>query len=263
MNDLTNPTNQTADPLHSLIDGELTLGDPDVAGPLTVFPIFGPDPKLDYSSFAHAREQGATIGELKGGASVRDLVIDNPTPLPVLLFEGEEVLGAQQNRTFDTTVLVGAGKSTQIPVSCVEQGRWDGRRRQESFRESPQTAHPELRRGKSRQVRKRVRAGATAHADQGQVWNDISEIAGRHNIHSRTEALSDVFEGRRSALNEMQHAIRVRDGQVGALVAIGGRIVVLDWVSRPSVFADLHAPLVQGYALDALEGAEDDCPERR
>ena len=34
---------------------------------------------------------------------------------------------------------------------------------------------------------------------------------------------------------------------------IGGRPVVLDHVSRPDVFAALHAPLVQGYALDALE----------
>ena len=44
-----------------------------------------------------------------------------------------------------------------------------------------------------------------------------------------------------------------RDGQLGALVAIGGRFSVLDWVGRADVFAALHGPLVQGYALDALE----------
>ena len=41
--------------------------------------------------------------------------------------------------------------------------------------------------------------------------------------------------------------------QVGMLAAIGGRFVVLDYVSDVEAFAPLHDPLVAGYALDALE----------
>ena len=56
-----------------------------------------------------------------------------------------------------------------------------------------------------------------------------------------------------------QHdAVRLRDRPIGALAAVGGQLSVLDHVSRPDVFATLHAPLVQGYALDALEA--DDAP---
>jgi ARG/rhodanese/phosphatase superfamily protein len=33
------------------------------------------------------------------------LSVENPTDLPLLVYEGEEVLGAQQNRTFDATAL--------------------------------------------------------------------------------------------------------------------------------------------------------------
>ena len=40
------------------------------------------------------------------------------------------------------------------------------------------------------------------------------------------------------------------------LAAIGGRFVVLDHVSEVEAFASLHGPLVQGYALDALEAPE-------
>ena len=39
---------------------------------------------------------------------MRDLIVDNPTDLPLLVYEGEEVLGAQQNRTFDVSILVPA-----------------------------------------------------------------------------------------------------------------------------------------------------------
>jgi hypothetical protein len=48
---------------------------------------------------------------MPGGGNVNDLVIVNPTDLPVLVYEGEEVLGAQQNRIFDVSVLVAAGTS--------------------------------------------------------------------------------------------------------------------------------------------------------
>src|SRR5580704_846361 len=48
-------------------------------------------------------------------------------------------------------------------------------------------------------------------------------------------------------------AVEMHCSQVGMLAAIGGRFVVLDHVSEVEAFAALHGPLVQGYALDALE----------
>src|SRR4051812_26297094 len=86
----------------------LHMGEPDVYGPLAVFPLFGPAPRLEYVSFAEGHAAGVSVKELAGGASVNDLYVVNPTDKPVLLYEGEEVLGAQQNRTFDVSVLVGA-----------------------------------------------------------------------------------------------------------------------------------------------------------
>ena len=56
-------------------------------------------------------------------------------------------------------------------------------------------------------------------------------------------------------------AIELHDGQLGTLAAIGGEIQVLDWVSRPDAFAVLHGPLVQGYALDALEFNEEEAAD--
>ena len=46
--------------------------------------------------------------------------------------------------------------------------------------------------------------------------------------------------------------------QVGMLAAIGGRFVVLDYVSDVEAFAALHDPLVAGYALDALDARATD-----
>src|SRR5690242_15495983 len=56
----------------------LRVGEPDVTGPLAVFPVFGPEPRLPYVTFAAALRQGLRVGELKGGASVNDIQVVNP-----------------------------------------------------------------------------------------------------------------------------------------------------------------------------------------
>jgi hypothetical protein len=150
--------------LRDHLDGELLrIGVPDVRGPLAVFPVFGPAPRLAYG---HGT---AVVKELQDGASVNDLLVVNPGPLPVLLYEGEEVLGAQQNRTFDVSVLVPAGVSLHVPVSCVEGGRWDGGRHAEPFRQAPQAAYPTLRAMKQRVAAERVAAGEPPRASQRAV----------------------------------------------------------------------------------------------
>ena len=250
------PANRTHAPsLQDHLAEPLCLGDPDVHGPLAVFPIFGPAPEQEYVSFAQARDAGASIKELDQIASVNDLLVLNPTDRAILLYEGEEVLGAQQNRTFDVSVLVGARSQLQVPVSCVEAGRWDGARHDESFSPAPQAAYPSLRSMKNRASRASVHAGTGPRAMQGEVWAEVAEKSERMNVHSNTGAMHDIYDGRRGLLNEFLSAIALHDGQTGALVLIAGRPAVLDHVSRPGVFAALHAPLVLGYALDALESA--------
>jgi len=238
--------------IDSYLSQPLTVGDPDVSGPMAVYPIFGAPPNQDYISMARAHSQGFTIKELPGGASVRDLLVSNNGPKPVLLFEGEEVLGAQQNRTFDTSILVPVGEPMNVPVSCVEAGRWDGSRHGESFRPAPHAAHPDLRKEKARQASRSRVAGGEARADQGQVWSMVADRSASLNVNSSTGSLNDVYESRRGNLDELTNAINLKEGQIGAILQIGDEVIAVDLVSRPDVFADLHKPLVQGYSLDAL-----------
>lgn len=248
----------TAHPLavpitHDFLAEEIRLGAPDVCGPLAVFPLFGPPAEIDYVGFAQAVTAGTTVKELDSRAQVNDLLVLNPTNHNVLLYEGEEVLGAKQNRTFDVSVLVAAGARLRVPVSCVEQGRWDPAGEGAAFSPAPQAAYPELRRQKNRQARAAAAQGLEARAEQSAVWSEIAHKSVRMATHSATDAMHDIYEGRRDRLTQFRNAIRSHEGQSGALVCIGGRPTVIDYVSRPSVYAALHGPLVQGYALDALE----------
>ena len=77
--------------------------------PARRFPVFGSPARLPFVSFAEASVLGAALRELPGGASVNDLMAVNPLDVAVLFYEGEEVRGAQQDRTLDVSVLVAAG----------------------------------------------------------------------------------------------------------------------------------------------------------
>jgi hypothetical protein len=238
----------------------IEVGEPDVAGPLAVFPLFGPPARFEYQSFAQGRAHGVSIKELAGLASVNDLVVNNPTGLAVLLFEGEEVLGAQQNRTFDVSALVPAQSTLRVPVSCVEAGRWDGRRHREEFAPAPQAAYPTLRRLKNEAVLAAVASGADARADQDAVWSEVDHKLDALTASAPTRAMHDGYEARRHELGELTGACSLKPGQTGMLVAIGGEFSVLDRVSQPGVLGSLFEPLVQGYALDALGGADAEPP---
>jgi hypothetical protein len=106
---------------------------------------------------------------------------------------------------------------------------------------------------KNTQARASLAAGMEARAVQGEVWREVADSAGRHGVSSRTGAMHDVFERRREQLETVARAVEMHCSQVGMLAAIGGSFVVLDHVSEVEAFAALHGPLVQGYALDALE----------
>lgn len=246
--------------ISSYLESPLAVGEPITSGPLTVFPVFGPDPKQTYISLKDGIAHGLTVKELPGGGSVRDLVVQNASEHNVLVFEGEEVLGAQQNRTFDISVLVPAGSQLTVPVSCVEAGRWDGSRNAEEFRASPQAAHPRLRSQKVSQSYVSQRAGLETRADQSRVWEEVGERSVMVGSQSPTRSLHEAYETRRSQLLRITEPISPAENQIGMIGVIAGKVSALDLVSRPEVFADLHSALLQGYALDAIV-AEDSTAE--
>src|SRR6185437_2130827 len=57
-------------------------------------------------------------------ATVPELRLMSKGDLPTLILGGEQVIGGLQHRIVNTTLLVPARSVFDLPVSCVEQGRW-------------------------------------------------------------------------------------------------------------------------------------------
>jgi hypothetical protein len=234
------------------IDFQHRLGEPAIAGTLALWPILGPEPGLRYRSLGQATAHGAFVAELGDGGNVNEVLVANASDLPLLLYEGELILGAQQHRTIDEPVLVPAGAELSVPVSCVEQGRWDTGRHDAHFEPAPQTVHPALRSAKRATSNARAAAGAAPCPDQGEVWAGVADTLAAHAVDSPSRAFADVFAAHRAELDGMVGQIAAGEGQVGVLAQLGDEPIALDLVSRPDVFADLLPRLAQGYALQAL-----------
>ena len=94
---------------------------------LTLFPLLAKDisqPEYICMVDALADEKSVTITEVSSGGSVPNIMVTNGTDKKVLIMDGEELVGAKQNRVANTTILLDANSRTVIPVSCTEQGRW-------------------------------------------------------------------------------------------------------------------------------------------
>ncbi len=264
----------------------LRTGAPMTEGALCIVPLTSTsEVKARYVVLEQAIKQGTIIvTEVSEGGAVPYLRAVNKGPWPVLIFDGEELMGAKQNRIANTTILVGVGEKI-IPVSCVEQGRWSHRTR--TFSTGAYASHPKLRADKERHVRERLAAqpprGSVGDrvpgsfgdrvpaddtepqlaramrflSDQRAVWDEVSEVSSRLRAHSPTAALADVYEAGKHDLDKLVHSLALdsqtgSDSVVGAVVFVGGTFACLDLLQPAKRFARLYHKLVRGYALEAL-----------
>ncbi|MBK8638706.1 MAG: hypothetical protein IPN92_10625 [Chromatiaceae bacterium] len=93
---------------------------------LTVMPLVADQAgRPDYLSLDEALSRGTVrVTETSPAGEVPTLLLDNPGDWAVLLIDGEELVGARQNRMVNLTILAPAKTSLRLPVSCVEAGRW-------------------------------------------------------------------------------------------------------------------------------------------
>lgn len=116
---------------------ERTLGSFEIGKPvyhelLRLFPLLGDATPVEegLSLLEEALEGGTLrIEELDEEGSVSELQVASTGTKPVLILEGDELLGAKQNRTVNSSVLIAADSRIVLPVSCVERGRWSYRSR--------------------------------------------------------------------------------------------------------------------------------------
>jgi hypothetical protein len=232
----------------------LKLGPPAIVDALAVAPLYAEAAPIsfNYLGLDEALATGQVTVTEKAQASVPTLLVINHSTLPILLLDGEEVVGGRQNRVVNASLLVPAESVFELDVTCVEHGRWHEQGRNFS---SGEAVYPTLRRQKAEHVAASLAAAGGPRTDQSAVWDEIAAVHRSRGTRSETAAVHDVYIDLSESLERAEDVLSCpADGPVGLVAFIGGRAVCADIFDRPTTLRAYWRRLVRSYALEA-EGA--------
>ena len=232
---------------------QLVVGAPKTHQGLSMFPLrSGLRGGVDYLLLRDAlAARLVTVREVSGRASISDLIVENRAQRGVLIVDGEELVGAKQNRVVNLTLLARPAETTTIPVSCVEQGRWSCDK--DPFTPSERMHHCRGRAAKLSNVQDSARLEGSRYSIQPAIWDEIQAKTAAMGAFSPTAAMGAFFELHASALDEMVAHFTPVPEECGGIFAIGGMPCGLDVFDKPATFRALLPKLVRSYGIDALE----------
>ena len=206
----------------------------------------------DYLTLDEALKQNvARVTEISESGSVPQLLFRNSGGQAVFLLDGEELVGAKQNRVLNITFLAPAVKATVIPLSCVEPGRWH--HASSDFSSAPRAQFSASRAKKAARVSESLFFESVARSDQGEVWADIDAKMDRMQSNSATSAVEQVFEDHEEKLGQYVEHLNCVEWQVGSFFSVKGRLAGMELFDSAETCRLLMPKIIRSYALDAID----------
>jgi hypothetical protein len=160
---------------------------------------------------------------------------------PLILIDGEEVVGGDQNRIVSETIIIAPKSSMKIPVNCSEQGRWAYKK---EFVHSEYMANYNTRRAKEY-----ARRGN--HSVQHTVWSSIHDVENDNAFASPTSALSESYDNLRKNHSEIVKSFEIVEGQNGVLVIVDGEVKGFEIFLNSDVYKQFHEKIIKSYLIDS------------
>jgi hypothetical protein len=181
----------------------------------------------------------AEIQELEN-PDINEILLENKGDDPILLLDGEEMVGALQNRIIAMSNLVAARTSKTIPVICAEEGRWD---EIGGFR-TGYCSYPGIR---------AILALKKPQMQQN-IWNEIDRKLTSTKTTSATSSMHDIYDGLQDEVARYVEDFRGLDNNTTGLIGVAGnRILGCDILSDPGTYGKFESKLIRSYVIDAIE----------
>lgn len=174
-------------------------------------------------------------------AIVESVNVINNAISPLLLIDGDEILGSKQNRIISRSVIVPPESVLEVPVNCSEKNRWEYSSKKFSY--SPYFANFNTR---------RVKADKSYNA-QSKIWDSIDQMFTDYDLKSPTAALSDNYESLKINQDEYLKNFNIVKGQNGLITVINDEIVGFELFYNESLYKRYHEKLLRSYVIDALK----------
>jgi ARG and Rhodanese-Phosphatase-superfamily-associated Protein domain len=205
---------------------------------------------FQYTTCSNAiRSNLLEVKELNGAGSVNAIVVLNDSDQFIFMMDGDILAGAKQNRVVNVSLLLAPTSKTNIPVSCVERGRWH--HVSSKFTGTGYAAPASLRAEKARQVKESLKRKRGFCADQGEVWASVSRFGLAHEVRSDTANLSDIFDEKETEFEKLIGQFAPHESANGLAVFFGKSLASIDLLNRRDVYREYFPKLLRGAAFEA------------
>jgi hypothetical protein len=207
----------------------------------------GPNLVKNAISFGQALQQGLITVEERGTAAIENvhwLSLYNKSDKNIYVSSGEVLAGGRQDRivTKDTIVMAGAGR-IDLPVMCVEEGRWSDKDRKFVYR---------------KMANMHVRKTLDESRNQVLLWKEINAQLERDKVKNKT--LSYLSREKDKVFMALQNdywqfferKLSQPDSNIVGIVCVSGdKIIGSDIFIGPNLFYGKLQPLLMGYIEEA------------
>lgn len=240
---------------------KIELQEPQNYKNMKVIGINVPDNHVDLMSLETGLDMGLVeITEINENASVGEVKVKNNAVTPLLILDGEEIIGSKQNRIVNATIIIPPKSEKIIPVSCVEEGRW--KYNTKKFRYSSHMATSRVRRDKQSSVNNSLRNNKTYNSDQIGLWNNVQDTIDSLEVKSSTNALHDTYTQRQTQIENYKESFTKKDKQNGIIVYINGELAGLEVLYNSKRYEQYHEKLIESYIMDALLKQDEEYQEK-
>jgi hypothetical protein len=228
-------------------------------GPLSVIPLRRDgQSRARFIPLARALEEGTAELKELDRPEVPLLRCLNRGVRPLFTLAGEELRGGRQDRVANVSAVLSPGQAIELPVSCVERGRWHPTG--QTFSSGGRTLSTTGRAALCRSVSQSIVVKQSRHSDQMGVWAEVERCSTQIGTQSFTGSLFGVFAAGAEQIEgavERLSSLLAADEQVGVVVYQDGRFTGLDLFADGDLCRHYLPALVRGAALDALAAGLD------
>ena len=224
-----------------ILEKDIELLEPQVHENLAIIPLKTKRSYIDILTLKKGLELELVSVKECETSQVNTIIVKNDAVTPLLLIDGEEIVGGDQNRIVNSTILIDGKSSMSIPVSCSEKGRWAYK---SEFKQSNYIANFNTRRAKEY-------ASRSKHHFQDVIWSSISDLEEENSFASPTSAMEESYENLKVGHNKIIKEFEVVDGQNGVLIILDGEIEGFELFLNPEIYREFHEKILKSYLIDS------------
>jgi hypothetical protein len=203
-----------------------------------------------YTNLETALKQSKiNIRELSSGGTVNTLSFSNTSKDTIIIGMGDIVKGGKQDRVVEKDTLICPGQTMQLPVYCVEHGRWSAGASGGDFN----AYHSNIDNG--------IRKVIVKDKNQSKVWEKVASAntlnstvtsTGTYTAMTNSSSYNNSIKEYKDAF---QKVINEDSTIVGLLAVTGDKIIGCDIYGTPQLLRSNMANMLQSYASEVvLEG---------